>query len=69
MPKRMLRADGTTLTDNKEETNARLIEHARTLFNPVDTTNMEEVRDYLPDQRNIDERISHCKSILKAWRT
>lgn len=57
MPEKMLRADGITLTANKEETNARLIEHARTLFNPVDTTNMEEVEEYLPEQRSIDETL------------
>ena len=50
MPQRMLRADGTTMTESKEETTARLIEHAKTLFNLVDTADMSKIQEYLPER-------------------
>ena len=43
-------ADGKTMTESKEETTARLIEHAKTLFNLVDTADMLKIQEYLPER-------------------
>ena len=58
MPAKMLKSDGVTLTASKEETAARLVEHARVLFNPVDTADMVKIQHDLPEQREINEELN-----------